>query len=734
MSITSPDTRITTYNPVVPTTEFAAQFPVFDNDDIKVFINGEPRGDFAVTATYVEGIANDAKAVFAVGVTGQVIVVGARAPRRTSRFNNGGPLPTRDQNLALDTVEAESQEQGRDIARALKAKFGDAPQDLPSPDGVSLLGWSAENKLVNRQGEGESAAAAEDAADRAEAAAAGVNLPAAIADTMLIQKSDASGYLAKTADEVRQFLEVMRLTAPVQQRILRFDKYRSIYATDQEAFEAIVRDAFSTTAIDTYGAFIDGCGFVVTLKPCDISAVTGRTSNFKTVTFSNFTFLADTSGTTDWDRKVANVQGSIVQFSNVMTVTTTANLEVGMCVLDTTENPIVPGAGIARETYITEIVDATTIKLNTIANRTRTKFWNFVKFPYFMTFRGLTTASRIKFKDINFRCQDVASCVQMGGSGNDWMFFNIHALNVKDRLITDFSDNSNGCHFMNITAWASDNSATRTCYGITVSSNDAKFTNLRVINFLASQIMHGSGYTVVGCHSWQGGTTVFKRQAAFVHTNPKPFVTYSGCYIDNGGIEFSNENADNPNLAFNLITITGCEFTFNSMADTTSRYITLTLVGYDGDTSLKGIDGFKLTGCTFRKFVNTTGNIPNPAEVIVVGTGGLNPDAINNLVWDACYLNVVQQPQNPCRVAQTQTTAVDTWNFAFANKLPFGLKPKSVLGTQIGGLAGMKNAADALQYVPYTTYLAGVDTTVVCRFASAVKGTVTMTVDACANT
>lgn len=148
MSITSPDDRVSTYNPVVATTEFAAGFPIFDNSDLVVFHDGVERGDFTVTATYVDGISTDAKAVFSPGITGTVQVVGARQPRRTSRFRDGAPLPTRDQNLALDTLEAEVQELGRDRDRALKVAVGADGQDLPAPDNGTVLGWS-NDKLAN---------------------------------------------------------------------------------------------------------------------------------------------------------------------------------------------------------------------------------------------------------------------------------------------------------------------------------------------------------------------------------------------------------------------------------------------------------------------------------------------------------------------------------------------------------------------------------------------------------
>lgn len=171
MSITSPDSRISTYNPVVATTEFPATFPVFDNDDIRVFVDGEERDDFAVSATYVEGISNDAKAVFAVGVTGHVQVVGAREPHRTNRFNNGGPLPVRDLNLALDTVESEVQELRRDMGRAVLASYGSSGPALPKPDGKKLIGWDGSGRLENKTSESESVEQAQAYAEAALAAA-----------------------------------------------------------------------------------------------------------------------------------------------------------------------------------------------------------------------------------------------------------------------------------------------------------------------------------------------------------------------------------------------------------------------------------------------------------------------------------------------------------------------------------------------------------------------------------
>lgn len=179
MSITSPDDRTTTYQPGVPTAEFAAGFPVFDNDDLAVFVDGEERDDFAVSATYHEGISTNAKAVFATGVVGTVQVVGIRAPRRTNRFMNGGPLPVRDVNLALDTVEAEVQEVDRETRRAVKSERGavGSPPVIAGQlgDGVAL---------VHSNGRIEGGPTVEEISGAAAAAAAAIAALASILNTL----------------------------------------------------------------------------------------------------------------------------------------------------------------------------------------------------------------------------------------------------------------------------------------------------------------------------------------------------------------------------------------------------------------------------------------------------------------------------------------------------------------------------------------------------------------------
>lgn len=109
-------TRRTSYQPTIPTSEFPVGFPIFDNDDLRVIINGEPVTSYTVSATYINGISENAVInMTGSGVIGDVIVEGARIPRRTDQYANGRPLAIKDHNYSLNRLTIENQEAHRDI-------------------------------------------------------------------------------------------------------------------------------------------------------------------------------------------------------------------------------------------------------------------------------------------------------------------------------------------------------------------------------------------------------------------------------------------------------------------------------------------------------------------------------------------------------------------------------------------------------------------------------------------
>ncbi|MGN7770771.1 hypothetical protein [Phyllobacterium sp. 22552] len=163
----TPSERFTPYTPVVPTTAFPVNFPIFDPDDVKLLLNGEEVTGITVTATFIEGIATDAVVnVMGSGIIGEVIVVGVRMPRRTDQYQAGRPLTMGDHNYSLNRLTIENQEQRRDLSRSLKLSIGAGTiPDLPTAEAGKVLGWNSDGTaIVNRDAVSAGAAGAAGAA------------------------------------------------------------------------------------------------------------------------------------------------------------------------------------------------------------------------------------------------------------------------------------------------------------------------------------------------------------------------------------------------------------------------------------------------------------------------------------------------------------------------------------------------------------------------------------------
>lgn len=149
----TPNERFTPYNPVTPTTAFQVNFPIFDNDDVKLFLEGIEVTAVTITGSYIEGVSTNAVInVAGGGITGNVVVVGDRDPRRTDQYQNGRLLQIPDHNYSLNRLTIENQELKRDLKRAVKLPFGETFGFIAPPmDGHTLvwrklgLAWSIQN-------------------------------------------------------------------------------------------------------------------------------------------------------------------------------------------------------------------------------------------------------------------------------------------------------------------------------------------------------------------------------------------------------------------------------------------------------------------------------------------------------------------------------------------------------------------------------------------------------------
>lgn len=111
----TPNTRHITYNPVTPATALPVSFPIFDNEDIKLYRDDVEVIGFTVTGDYIDGVCENAIIHIDPGIVGKIDIKGLRTPSRTDQFINGRPLPINNHNYSLNRLTIENQEARRDI-------------------------------------------------------------------------------------------------------------------------------------------------------------------------------------------------------------------------------------------------------------------------------------------------------------------------------------------------------------------------------------------------------------------------------------------------------------------------------------------------------------------------------------------------------------------------------------------------------------------------------------------
>lgn len=90
----------------------------------------------------------DAQITFNAAITGELIIVGARVPRRTSQFENGVAVPADSHNRAYNDLMAIAREMWDRRERTIEVAPGVAPLDFPDPESGKIIGWDGE-ELVN---------------------------------------------------------------------------------------------------------------------------------------------------------------------------------------------------------------------------------------------------------------------------------------------------------------------------------------------------------------------------------------------------------------------------------------------------------------------------------------------------------------------------------------------------------------------------------------------------------
>lgn len=161
----APSDRYVRYDPTSPQVEFDVDFPLFDNEDISVYVDGVEITDYSVAGTFSDGAYEDAVVTLVNAVSEvSVEIYGSRTPEFESSYKPNGPSMASAFSLDMQKIVAVQQEQARDARRYLASV----------PNAVSEAGNFAKSAEQNRELAQEAAEEAIVFASMAKSAASGV--------------------------------------------------------------------------------------------------------------------------------------------------------------------------------------------------------------------------------------------------------------------------------------------------------------------------------------------------------------------------------------------------------------------------------------------------------------------------------------------------------------------------------------------------------------------------------
>ncbi|GGW27900.1 hypothetical protein GCM10011452_15610 [Gemmobacter lanyuensis] len=465
--------------------------------------------------------------------------------------------------------------------------------------------------------------------------------------------------------------EAARLTCT---RNYDLETYSAAFGSDLEGFRRGLQSLFyfsDHVVFDLSGRKVD------LPAPLDVAALAGLTSltSRRVLTNGQIGAANTTAWTTDQVTSVASyAPASPTLLTGVANV---ANIPVGSRV---------SGTGVGREVYVrARNVAAGTLTLSQpLWGGAGTRSYTFRRYKYLLDFSGFENLARFEITDIDFNCAGRASGVMLAKSGLTFRIADCVFTSPADRGITSIGSGCQGmivdqCQFLS--AEQAMPAQNRTTIALNTNANDAKLRDNRVVRFAHFAVMGGNGNLFSGNHFFGGDDeTDGLRQAGVVLTNPNCKTMFTGNYIDNSWIEWSNEYDPEPGFStgfsFGALTLTGNIFTCNDVS-AAFRWIVLRPRGPG-----HFLNGLAVVGNVFRT-VNAT---IDRVEKIDTTQAGLDMTRARNIVFAANTFNgITQQTVNPVTLRHAQNTAAATWTVSSAGYLPFGGRVMAVTSVQPEG-------------------------------------------------
>lgn len=454
----------------------------------------------------------------------------------------------------------------------------------------------------------------------------------------------------------------------ILQRGYNYDAYLDAFKDEETAFKKAYQALINFADHES----LDLCGRRILLTaPVDMQACDPARRRFETRRVIRNGQFQPADGAA-WDTSVVTSQATYAaanerQLSNVTGI---ANIAIGS---------LVTGAGVGREIYVTD-VDITQQRVtlsNPLFDAEGTQVFTFTRFKYLLDFSGYEKFSQFILSDIEFQGLGIASCIMLAPDGITFHIRDCFINRPRNRGVTSPGYGCQGmmidrCNFISAEQPLPVNA--RVSIGFNANANDVKVRDNRTAKFLHFCVLAGSGNLITANHWFHGDDEEQSvRKGGIVLTLPNPKSIFTGNYVDNNFIEWTNEHSASPALgaqfSFGGLTITGNMFTVNDAAPW-FNFIVIKPYGAG-----HFINGFAVVGNVFRSI---NGRITK-VEHVDTTFANLDFSRTRSFVFSAnTFHNVDTIVANPASLAHQQTSAASTWVLNTGNALPFGGRARAV--------------------------------------------------------
>lgn len=484
------------------------------------------------------------------------------------------------------------------------------------------------------------------------------------------------------------------ITMPDNQRLactrnFNLDTYASAFGSELLGFKKALQALFYFTdhvVLDLNGRKIE------LTAPIDVAALTGLSSFVQRRVLTNGQLTVAPGA--NWATQTVTAQAT---YSAAAPNTLTAVANIGTIAVGSR----VSGSGVGREVYVTSRnVAANTLTLSQpLWAASGTRNLTFERYAYMLDFAGFAELSRFEINRIEFLFDGIASGINLARTGAVFHLSESVLNRPKHRALTSSGQGCQDLHIDQCEFISSEMglpAQNRSSIVFNANANDIKIRNNRAARFAHFGVVAGTGGIFAGNHFFGGDDeTVGVRRAGVVMTSTNCKTFFTGNYIDNCFLEFSNEHDADPaygsEYSFGGVTVTGNVFTAQGVA-ASFAWIVVTPRGPGHFLS-----GFTVTSNVFRARTSEVGRI----EMVDTSYATLSYTSFRNVTFESNTFNGVVQPTtSPVLVEHIQNTAADTWTVDAAAYLPFGGRARNVTGLVAEG--ALTNAAGVAQFVcPY---------------------------------